>query len=122
MSTTTIIILLGIGLLAGFLSGLVGIGGGIVVVPLLVFFLGFSQHNAQGTTLFMFLIPIGFLGVYNYYKSGFVDYKTSLVMAITFIVGSYIGSKLAISLDQQIVKKFFGVIILFISLKLIFGK
>jgi uncharacterized membrane protein YfcA len=122
MSTTTVLILLVIGLVAGFLSGLVGIGGGIVVVPMLVFLLGFSQHNAQGTTLFLFLIPVGILGVYNYYKSGFVDYKTGLVMASTFIVGSYLGSKLAISLDQQMIKRIFGVIILFISLRLILGK
>ena len=73
MNITIILILLTVGLAAGFLSGLVGIGGGIIIVPVLIYFLGFSQHQAQGTTLFMFLLPIGVLGVLNYHKQGFVD-------------------------------------------------
>lgn len=119
---TTVIILLSIGLVAGILSGMVGIGGGIVIVPVLVYFLGFSQHQAQGTTLAMFLMPIGILGVYNYYKEGYVDIKSALIIAITFILGSYLGSKLSIKLDQAIVKKVFGIIILLISLRMIFWK
>ena len=73
MTPTIIFILLAVGLLAGFLSGMVGIGGGIIIVPVLVYFLGFTQHQAQGTTLFMFLLPIGILGVMNYHKQGYVD-------------------------------------------------
>ena len=69
---TTIIILLCLGLVAGMLSGLVGIGGGIVIVPALVYFLGYSQHQAQGTVLFLFLLPIGILGVFNYYQAGHI--------------------------------------------------
>lgn len=118
----SIIILLCIGLAAGLLSGMVGIGGGIIIVPALVFFIGFSQHEAQGTTLAMFLIPIGILGVYNYYKAGYVDVKVALIMAITFVLGSYIGSKVSITLNQEVVKKVFGVIIFLISLKMVFGK
>ena len=120
MSTT--IILLIVGLIAGMLSGMVGIGGGIVIVPALVYFLGFSQHTAQGTTLAMFLLPIGILGVYSYYKVGYVDMKVALIIAATFVVGSYFGSKIAISLDQSVVKKVFGVIMLLVSLKMIIGK
>jgi len=120
MNTT--IILLIVGLIAGALSGMVGVGGGIVIVPFLVYFLGFSQHTAQGTTLAMFLLPIGILGVYNYYKGGFVDIKVALIIAVTFVAGSYFGSKLAISLDQTVVRKVFGIIILLVSLKMIFGK
>lgn len=119
---SSILILLCIGLVAGFLSGLVGIGGGIVIVPVLVYFLGFSQHLAQGTTLFMFLFPIGILGVMNYYKGGMVDWKAASFIGFTFIVGSFFGSKYAISLDQQTVKKIFGGILVLLGIKMLSGK
>lgn len=117
-----IMILLVIGLFAGVLSGMVGIGGGIIIVPALVYFLGFSQHLAQGTTLTLFVIPIGILGFLNYYKAGYVDIKTALIIAATFVIGSYIGSKITISLNQDTIKKVFGGIIFLISLKMLFGK
>lgn len=117
-----ILLLLAIGLLAGILSGMVGIGGGIVIVPALVYFLGFTQHQAQGTVLFMFLLPIGVLGVMNYYKNGYVDWRVALIMASAFLIGSFWGSKIAISLDKSIAQKVFGVIILIIAIKMIFGK
>ena len=69
MTLQILLILLAVGLAAGFLSGMVGIGGGIIIVPVLVYFLGFTQHQAQGTTLFMFMFPIGLLAVLNYYKA-----------------------------------------------------
>ena len=122
MNITIILILLTVGLAAGFLSGLVGIGGGIIIVPVLIYFLGFSQHQAQGTTLFMFLLPIGVLGVLNYHKQGFVDYKTALIICSTFIFGSYFGSKFAISLDQKTIKQVFGVIIILLGCKMLFWK
>ena len=122
LSMNDIAILLLIGLVAGILSGMVGIGGGIIVVPALVYFLGFSQHSAQGTVLFMFLLPIGILGVFNYWQAGFVDWKVACVMAVTFVAGSFIGSKTAIAVDQQLLKRIFGVVIFFLSLKMIFGK
>ena len=121
-SMSAILILLLVGLIAGALSGMVGIGGGIVIVPVLVYFLGFSQHQAQGTTLFMFLIPIGILGVINYWQSGYVDWKVALIMASTFVIGSYFGSKFAISLDQQTIKKVFGTIIILLGIKMVLGK
>lgn len=117
-----ILILLAIGLVAGALSGMVGIGGGIVIVPALVYFFHFSQHEAQGTTLAMFLLPIGILGAYNYYSQGHIDIKTALIICSTFVVGSYFGSKIAISINQEMLRKVFGIIILFLSLKMIFGK
>ena len=117
-----IIILLVLGMAAGILSGLVGIGGGIIIVPALVYFLGFSQHSAQGTVLFMFLLPIGLLGVYNYWQDGYIDWRVALIMASTFFIGSFLGSKLSISLDATTVKRIFGVVILLISLKMIFGE
>lgn len=122
MSISTIVVLLAVGLLAGLLSGLVGIGGGIVIVPVLIYFLGFTQHQAQGTVLGMFLLPIGILGVYQYYKGGNVSIETALIVASTFVIGSYFGSKLAISLDQNTLKKVFGAILLLLSLKMIIGK
>lgn len=122
MSIHHVFILLIIGICAGFLSGMVGIGGGIVIVPMLVYFLGFEQHTAQGTTLFMFLFPIGILGVMNYYNKGNVDMKTAAVICTTFILGSYFGSKMALSIDKSTITKVFGVIFLLISLKMIFGK
>lgn len=122
MDLTIIFILLAVGLLAGFLSGMVGIGGGIIIVPVLVYFLGFTQHQAQGTTLFMFLLPIGILGVMNYHKQGYVDYKTALIICSTFIFGSYFGSKLAISLDQKTIKQIFGVVIILLGAKMLFWK
>ena len=117
-----LLILLLIGLCAGILSGMVGVGGGIVIVPALVFFMGYSQHQAQGTTLAMFLVPIGILGAMNYYKAGYVEIKTALIIASTFVIGSYIGSKFVLGLDQQLVKKIFGFLTLIVSIKLIFGK
>lgn len=122
MTLSIILILLAVGLAAGFLSGMVGIGGGIIIVPVLVYFLGFTQHQAQGTTLFMFLLPIGILGVMNYHKQGFVDYKTALIICSTFIFGSYFGSKLSISLDQKTVKQIFGAIIIIMGAKMLFWK
>ena len=120
-----VIILLATGLVAGALSGIAGIGGGTIIVPALVFFLGYTQHQAQGVSLTMFLLPIGFLGVYNYYKEGHVTIQTAqvaLIMCATFIFGSYLGSKIAVSLNQDMLKKVFGAFIFLLSLKMIFGK
>ena len=118
----SIIILLIVGLAAGMLSGLVGVGGGIIIVPALVYFLSYNQQQAQGTTLFMFLFPIGILGVMNYYKAGFVEFKTAAIIAITFFIGSYFGSKMAITLDQKTVKQIFGTLIILVGIKMVFFK
>ena len=122
MDITTCIILIVIGLLAGILSGLVGVGGGILMIPLLIMFLGLTQHQAQGTALFAMLPPIGILAAMNYYKEGFVKWEYAAVIALTFVVGGYFGSKLSISLPEQTVRKVFGVIMLIGAIKLIFSK
>ena len=122
MDITTCIILIVIGLLAGILSGLTGVGGGILMIPLLIIFLGLTQHQAQGTALFAMLPPIGILAAMNYYKEGFVKWEYAAVMALTFVVGGYFGSKLSISLPDQTVRKVFGVIMLIGAIKLIFSK
>ena len=122
MDITTCFILIVIGLLAGILSGLVGVGGGILMIPLLIMFLGLTQHEAQGTALFAMLPPIGILAAMNYYKEGFVKWEYAAVIALTFVVGGYFGSKLAISLPDQTVRRVFGVIMLIGAIKLIFSK
>ena len=119
---TTIIILLCIGLVAGMLSGMVGIGGGIVIVPALVFFIGYSQHQAQGTALFMFLFPIGILGVLNYYQQGYVEWKTAFVIASTFVIGSYFASMYAVNLNEAVLKRVFAVFLIIYGVKLLVGK
>ena len=117
-----ILLLLAVGLVAGFLSGLVGIGGGIVIVPVLVYLLNMNQKMAQGTTLFMFLFPIGILGVYNYYKGGYVDFKSALIIAVTFFIGSYFGSKTILAIDTKIVKQVFGAMLVLVGIKMLFNK
>lgn len=116
------IILLLIGLAAGLMSGILGIGGGIIIIPLLVAFLGFSQQSAQGTSLGLLLLPVGILAVMNYYKAGLVDIKAVLIMSITFVIGSYLSSKVAIDIPEALLKKIFGVFLLFYAMKLFFGK
>jgi len=117
-----ILILLFIGLLAGFMSGLLGIGGGIIIIPALVYLLGYSQQNAQGTSLGLLLPPIGILAVLNYHKAGFVNIKAAAIMCITFIIGSYITSKIAVELPETIIKKMFAVFLLFYAAKLFLEK
>ena len=119
MTTEVIIILLLIGLFSGMLSGLVGVGGGIVIVPALVFFLGFSQHQAQGTSLGLLLLPVGILAVMNYYNKGYIDMKVVGIMGISFILGGWIGSKLAVSLSEVVVKRMFAVILFYSAFKML---
>ena len=120
MDSQTVIILLLIGLGAGVLSGLVGVGGGIIIVPSLVFFLGFSQKMAQGTSLGILLLPVGILGVMQFYKQGQIDLNAIWIMSITFIIGGLIGSKIALSLPQETVRKIFAILMILIAVKFLF--
>lgn len=120
MSWYTIIVLLIVGLAAGILGGLVGVGGGIIIVPSLIYFLGFSQKQAQGTSLGILLLPIGILGVLQFYKAGYVDMRTVWLVSLGFLIGSYFGSKIALSFSQETVKKIFAIIMLLIALKMLF--
>mgnify|MGYP000237316216 CR=1 FL=1 len=119
MTTQTIIILISIGIVAGILSGFVGVGGGVIIVPALVYALGMSQYDAQGTSLFVLLLPVGVLAVNNYWKSGNINWQFGLIIALTFVLGGYIGSKLALRLSPAIVKLVFGVIMTYVSFRLI---
>lgn len=120
MSISTLVILLIIGICAGMLSGLVGVGGGIIIVPALIFFLAFSQKEAQGTSLGILLLPVGILGVIQYYKQGYVDVRVVLLVSLGFLVGNYLGSKFSLSLPEQTLKKIFAIMMILIAVKMIF--
>lgn len=125
MTITTIITLIIIGLTAGILSGLVGVGGGIIMVPMFVLFLGLTQHNAQGLSLAVMLPPVTFFAVYNYHTAsagGNIDWRIAVIVSILFIIGGFIGSKIALQIDQRMLRKIFGVFMLLVAVKLIFTK
>lgn len=111
-----------VGLAAGVLSGLVGVGGGIIVVPALVFLFGFTQHQAQGTTLAMMVPPIGILAAWAYYNQGFVDIKAAGLLCAGFVLGGYLGGKAAVTLSTPALTKAFGAVLLVVSLKMLFSK
>jgi uncharacterized membrane protein YfcA len=122
MNLTTLILLALIGLAAGMLSGVAGVGGGVIVIPALIFLLGMSQFEAQGTSLAMMIPPIGILAAWNYYKDGFINWKYALILALFFVIGGWLGSKFILNIPQNIVKKGFAVFILLIALKMLFSK
>jgi uncharacterized protein len=122
MDVQIILSLVLIGILAGILSGLVGVGGGVVMVPLLVLLLGFNQHQAQGTSLAVLVVPVTAVAVYTYHKEGFIDWRYVGIIAVFFVVGGYFGSKIAVGLDQKMLKKVFGLILLLIAGKMLLGK
>ncbi len=121
MNVSTVLILLFVGLIAGMLSGLIGIGGGIIIVPMLLF-IGLTQQQAQGTSLAVMLPPIAFLAVLNYHKAGQIEWKYAMIIAVFFIIGSYYGSKIAINIDQKTLRKIFGVVLLIIAGKMLMTK
>ena len=117
-----LLILIGIGIVTGVMAGMLGIGGAIIMIPALVFFMGFSQQTAQGTSLAVMLPPIGIIAAFNYYKAGHVNFKFALILACAFLLGSYFGSKLALNLPQAALKKIFGVLLLLVAAKMLFSK
>ncbi len=116
------IILLIIGLAAGLVSGVLGIGGGIIIIPMLVGFLGYTQKDAQGTSLGLLLLPIGILAVMNYYNAGHVNLKAVGIMVVTFVIGSYLSSLYAVNLPEGVLKKIFAVFLILYAIKLLTGK
>jgi len=122
MSVSTLLIIIVIGVITGVAAGMLGIGGAIIMIPALVFFLGFNQQMAQGTSLAVMLPPIGIIATYNYWKEGQVDWKVALILAITFIIGSYFGSKLALTIPQPALKKIFGVLLLLVAARMLLWK
>lgn len=120
MDINTILILLIIGAAAGMLGGLIGIGGGIIIVPALVYFLGKTQMQAQGISLALIMFPVGILGVMQYYKQGHVDFSIVIVLAIGFIIGSFFGSKIAMDLPQDLIRKIFACLLILVAVKMLF--
>jgi len=120
MSIQTLLIVVLVGLIAGILSGLIGIGGGIIIVPALVMLLGFSQHQAQGTSLGILLLPAGILAVLNYYKQGYIDLKIVLLLFLGFLIGGYLGSKISLNLSEAVLKKIFAIVLIGIAGKMLF--
>ena len=119
MDIQTLLLLLCIGLLAGVASGFVGIGGGIIIVPALVFGLGLNQHMAQGTSLAMMIPPIGILAVMSYYKAGQIQLEYAGILALTFVLGAWMGSKWALRINPSVVRLIFGMFMLFAAGRLI---
>jgi uncharacterized protein len=111
-----------LGLIAGTFSGLIGIGGGVIIVPALVFFFGLSQHQAQGTTLALLVPPIGLLAAWSYYTHGYVDLKIAAFVCMGFFVGGLLGARIATGLPNAVLEKIFGVALLLISLKMLFAR
>ncbi|MFN4314924.1 MAG: TSUP family transporter [Chitinophagaceae bacterium] len=124
MTATIVITLLIIGLAAGTLSGLVGVGGGIILVPALVFFFSYTQHQAQGTSLGVLTFPVVILGFLHYYQTSRhgaapIDLRVIGLLAVSFFAGSYIGSRMAMRIDEEMLKKLFAIVLLFSAVKLL---
>ena len=118
-STTQIVILLMVGLMAGALSGFVGVGGGIIIVPAMIYFMNMNQMQAQGISLALLMLPVGVLGVINYYKAGHIQFSYVLLMAVGFIVGNYFGSKYAMRVPEHKIKFFFSVLMLYVAVQML---
>jgi hypothetical protein len=117
-----IMLYMALGLVAGVLSGLIGIGGGVIIVPALVFVFGLSQHQAQGTTLALLVPPIGFLAAWQYYNQGFVNLKIAGFVCIGFFLGGLLGAKFATGLSNALLEKIFGAAMILIGLKMLLAK
>ena len=111
-----------LGLVGGILSGILGIGGATFIVPILVLLFGWQQHTAQGTTLAMLVPPVGLLAAWQYYQAGHVNVKIAALMCIGLFIGGYFGAKIANHISEETLRKVFGVAMLLISIRMIFGK
>jgi uncharacterized protein len=120
MEWQNVLLIAVIGVVAGILGGVLGLGGAIIIIPALVMLLGYSQQMAQGTALMMMVFPVGALAAFQYYQKGFVDVKAALIMAAFFFVGGYIGAKYATQIPQDILKKAFAALLVVIAVKMWF--
>ncbi len=115
---TTFLILL-VGVAVGILSGLIGLGGGIFLIPALTYGFGMSQHKAQGTSLGALLLPIGLLAFIEYYKAGNVDVKAAALIAIGFLVGGYFGGRWAQLISDSMLRKGFAVLLIALGIRML---
>jgi uncharacterized protein len=111
-----------IGLTAGIASGFFGIGGGLVMIPALVYFFPFTQHQAQGTSLAVLTLPVVILGALEYYREGNVNLYVALFIAISFVIGAYFGASIVHNIPSSTLKRIFGILLLFFSIRMILGK
>lgn len=111
-----------VGVAAGILSGLFGVGGGVLIIPGLVLLLGFSQHQAQGTSLVALLLPVGILGVIRYWKAGHVNWIAGLIIAVGILLGAYIGAGFAIKISEVWLKRAFGILLILVGIRFILTK
>lgn len=119
LDPNTLFTLLAIGLFAGIASGFVGVGGGLILVPAMMAFLGLGQHAAQGTSLAMMLPPVGILAVLQYHKAGEVHWAYAAVLCVTFVAGAWAGSKWSLKLSEAWVKLVFGLVMLYASCRML---
>ena len=122
MNLITIIILVIIGLMAGVFGGMFGVGGAIIMIPALVYFLGVDQHTAQGTSVAIMLPPIGLFAAYNYYKAGEVNIWYAVIIATAFLIGGYFGSMIALKLPENLMRKLFAILLILVALRMLFVK
>jgi uncharacterized protein len=122
MGINEIVLLAILGAVAGFLSGALGIGGGIIIIPGLIYLLGVSQQTAQGTSLAFMIPPIGLLAAMNYYKAGFINIKYAIIIALFFIIGSYFSSKFIVKFDPKMLRRFFALFLVLVAGKMFFQK
>lgn len=123
MNLEVFIYLILIGVIAGLFSGFMGVGGGVIMIPLLMFLLGYDQHQAQGMSLAVLAVPVTFVAAYTYHKTGHpIDWKFALIIAGSFVLGGFLGSKLALKIDEQLLRKIFAVVLIIVALRLFFSK
>ncbi|QZT36448.1 sulfite exporter TauE/SafE family protein [Halosquirtibacter xylanolyticus] len=122
MAINDIVILGLIGLIAGVVSGALGVGGGIVLIPALALFFGMSQHMAQGTSIAILLPPTGILAAITYHKHGNINWQYAFIIMIVFVLGAWIGAKFSVSIPDKMLKKIFAVYLVLIGIKMFFGK
>ena len=118
----TILLYIGLGLLAGVCSGFLGIGGGTIIIPILVYFFGLTQHQAQGTTLALMVPPIGLLAAMKYYYQGNVNIKIALFVCLGFFIGGLLGAYLVTPVPEPVLKKTFGIFLMAVGLRMVLGK
>lgn len=122
MDIPTVLKLALIGLMTGAFGGILGLGGGVILIPSLIFIMGFTQHQAIGTSLAVMLPPIGLFAAFNFYKAGQVNLKFALILAIAFMIGSYFTSKIAINIPENIIRKIFSIFLIAVAIKMFFTK
>ncbi len=122
MNTYTLLLLILTGLVTGAFAGMMGLGGGLVLIPALIFIFGFSQQQANGTSLAVMLPPIGLFAAWNYYKAGFVNFKYAMILAVAFMIGSYFTSAWATKIPEAVLRKIFSIFLFLVAIRMFFSK